>query len=596
MLKTYYFCSLPKYNMRNITFCIRTLLLIVLFNIHTSVWAAQPAIVSDSLMNQIQQSEGKTKLEAFYSACMQAATRNNVKDEIALLRAYQAEASRQKDVEHEMQARVLRLYAFYNNNLPDSLNACIQNDLQFLEQHRQWDYYYSCRSLIVERLRYANRLQSALREAQAMYEDARQKDINYGKGISAYLIASCYQNMDRSSEAIEFFKQAESYLAKEGNAGQLHNMYGTAWESYAATEQWDELLKLTDRWEEMWKTYCQKNKLQLSDIAPYYVVCLLAKAHAHIDKKELPDARKVLDQATLFAEGQRDMALMLLFKEEARYEQAAGNYERALNWLNECLRMQTVQDNKIGILSTEERRAGILLKMGQYEASARIFADLQPRKDSLARLDMAAQLDDLSTIYKVDALKMENAQFRLWMMIAVIGCVMLILFLAIYLYYHRRMLAKNQAIVEQYQKQKQTEELVEKLLDQQSASNKVTDPDTLLFLRIRKLLQDKSLLTNPALERALLAEMLNTNYTYIANAIQAGAGMSVKKYITQARIDYACELLKEDSRYPISEIQDKCGFQSSTTFNRTFKEYMRMTPSDFQKEASANPSNNSQKD
>ena len=578
------------YNMRNITNYIRALLLIVLLSIETSVQAAQPVVVSDSLMNQIQQNEGKNKLKAFYSACMQAATRNNVKDEIALLRAYQAEASRQKDVEHEMQARVLRLYAFYNNNLPDSLNACIQNDLQFLEQHRQWDYYYSCRSLIVEKLRYANRLQSALREAQAMYEDARQKDINYGKGISAYLIASCYQNMNRNSEAIEFFKQAESYLAKEENAGQLHNMYGIAWESYAATEQWDELLKLTDRWEKMWKTYCQKNKLQLSDIAPYYVVCLLAKAHAHIDKKELPDARKLLDQATLLARGQRDMALMLLFKEEARYEEVAGNHERALSWLDECLRMQTEQDNKVGILSTEERRAGLLLKIGQYEASARIFANLQPRKDSLSRLDMAAQLDDLSTIYKVDTLKMENAQFRLWMIIAAIGCGVLVLLLAGYLYYHRRMLAKNRAIVQQYQKQKQTEELMEKLLYQQSADKVVTDPDSLLFLRIRKLLQDKSLLTNPVLERRLLAEMLNTNYTYIANAIQAGAGISVKKYITQARIDYACELLREGSRYSISEIQDKCGFQSSTTFNRTFKEYMHMTPTDFQKEASENPS------
>ena len=576
--------------MRRITIYIRALILVFLLSIEASVLAAQPAVISDSLMNQIRKSEGKVRLEAFYSACMQSATQNNVKNEIALLRAYETEASRQKNAGHEAQARVLRLYAFYNNNLPDSLNACVEDDLRFLELHKQWDYYYSCRSLIVETFRYANRLQSALREAKAMYEDARQKDIDYGKGMSAYLIASCYQNMNRNNEAIEFFQQAENYLAKEGNAGQLHNVYAIAWESYAATEQWDELLKMTGRWDAMWKTYCRKNELQLSDIAPYYVVCLLAKTHAHIDKQELPNARKALDEAAHLAEGQRDKARELLFKEEARYEEAAGNYERALSCLNECLRMQTEQDNKVGALSTEERRATVLLKMGQYEASARIFAELQPRKDSLNQLDMAAQLDDLSTIYKVDSLKREKTQFQLWMVIATVGCGLLILLLAGFFYYHHRILLKNHTIVQQYQKQKQTEELVEDILDRQLINNKVVDPDTLLFLRIRKLLQDKSLLINPSLERSLLAEMLNTNYTYIAKAIQAGAGMSVKRYITQARIDYACELLKGDSRYLISEIQDKCGFQSSTTFNRTFKEYMQMSPSDFQRETSISSS------
>lgn len=570
--------------MKNIAIYIQVLMLITLFGLQSSDLSAQTTDKSDSLMTLILSNVGKNRLEAYYSACMESATRNDVKDEIRLLRAYEAEAARQGNAEHEMQARTLRLYAFYNNNLPDSLNAFMDDDLRFFEQHKQWDYYYSCRSLRVERFRYGNQLQSALREAQAMYEDALRQGSNYGKGISAYLIASCYQNMDRNPEAVIFFKQAESCLTKENNVGQLHNVYAIAWESFANSGQQDELMKMTSRWESMWKEYCRKNNQTLTDVAPYYLVCLLARTHSYIDKKDLSAARRELDHAVLFAEGQRGIARMLFIKEEARYAEASGNYKPALGYLDECLRMQTEQGNLVAAIGTQEMRARLLVKLGQADEAARIYTDLLPQKDSLSRMDMAAQLDDLSSIYKVDTLKMEKAQLRQWMIIAVIGCAVFMVILVGYVYYSRSLQAKNRAIFLQYQRQKNAEELTERILEQKTLEAE-SDKNMELFWRIKTLFQNSDLLSEPVLDRNILAERLNTNYTYILSAIQTGAGMSVNKFINQSRIDYACELLKQKDKYSMVEIQTKCGFQSSSSFYRAFKQCMNMSPTEFQKES-----------
>lgn len=81
----------------------------------------------------------------------------------------------------------------------------------------------------------------------------------------------------------------------------MYNLYGMAWQSLASIGQYDELLALTARWETMWNDYCKENDLKTSDIAPYYMVCLLAKAHAHTAMNNLSEAREQLDQAGALA-------------------------------------------------------------------------------------------------------------------------------------------------------------------------------------------------------------------------------------------------------------------------------------------------------
>ncbi len=557
-------------------------ILFLLCFMQASIVEAKTIINIDSLMNVIGSSDGESKLEAYYAACIESATHNNINNELNLLRTYKTESEIQSNAKHEMMARVLRLYAFYNNNLHDSLFLYINDDLKVLERNKQWDYYYSCRSLLVESYRYSNRLQSALKESQDMYDDALSGNNEYGKGVAAYLIASCYQNLNRNTDAIEFFKEAELCMLKDPNVGQLHNLYGIAWNSFVAASQYDELAAMLERWDTMWQNYCKNNNIGLSQIAPYYLVCICAKSHILIDNREFEQARKMLDRAATLSKGQRGISMTLWLKEEARYAEAMGEYNRALNYLDKCYKLQLEHNNRIALVSTQQMRAGILMKLEQSQEAAQIYSELLHQKDSIIQIDMAAQLDDISSIYKVDKLRIERTKLRLWLMVIVIFCVVLLLLLIGYFYYNRRLHAKNRAIYLQYQKQKNSEEFIGEILKCNPAA-KLQNKDIELFLQIKKYLKDGNILSNPDLDRNMLAEALGTNYTYISNAIQAGSGISVNAYINQVRIDYACELLKIDT-YSIADIQAECGFQSRTSFYRAFKKQMDLSPTEFRRE------------
>ena len=59
-------------------------------------------------------------------------------------------------------------------------------------------------------------------------------------------------------------------------------------------------------------------------------------------------------------------------------------------------------------------------------------------------------------------------------------------------------------------------------------------------------------------------------------------GKTLKQYITDMRIGYACKLLADD-RLNISEISIECGFDSAVHFNRCFKSVTSVTPTEYRK-------------
>lgn len=539
---------------------------------------AEPSELSRTELARIDSCTGEAKLKAYADACTQFVLHNNIKEEIILIRAYQNEAIQQRHIAHETQARTLRLYAFYNNSLADSLLAYMPDDLFFMHKHAQWLSYYSCRSLLVERLQHDKRLQSALREAKAMYNDALKQEVDYGIGISAYLIASCYQSMTRHTEAVDFFFKAEQPFRDENSSGQLHNLYGIAWKSLAVLHRYDEVLQLTTRWEAMWRTYCKSNSLELNAVAPYYTVCLLAKAHVYTKTDALTDARTMLDSAQVYAHGQRDITHLLLLKEEALYEEAVANYPRALEHLNEYHRIQMKLNNRLGAIETEEMRARICCKSGNYREAAKIYEVILVNKDSITNLNLAAQLDDLSSIYKVNDLTEQKETVELWRNIAFAICIVLALIIASHLYYRHQLRIKNIAIVQHMELQVEAKHQLAVI---KSVAMEEQSPNAILFDQINELLQNPEIIANPSLDREVLAQIVGSNANYVANAIKQHTNMKVLEYINKVRIEHACQVLKQEEKFSFQVIWVSCGFSSRSTFYRIFNEHTGMSPKSY---------------
>lgn len=542
----------------------------------------------DSLKNEATLLNGKEKLEYYARICMETAAENDVPNQFRFFEDYRLEANRQGDADHEVNARTQRLYAFYNYGMTDSLYKHLEEDLDFMIKHKQWLQYYSCSSLRVERLLYDKKIHMALAESKKIYAYAKEHRHENGLGISAYLLASSYQSMGRHKEACDFFIEAEKHLRKDLNEGQLHNVYGMAWQSLSAVGNYDIQLEMGDRWEKMWNSYCEEKDLAPEVLAPYMIVCHLSRAHAYLKKEDLKSARKYLDKAEVCALGLRDISLLSLYKEEALYEELMGNYSKSLEYIDRRQTILDSLDNRLTSIENNELRARILIKLGRGAEAAFLYEQLLPKKDSINSIVLSAQLDELNSIYQVDHYRLESATNRQKYIIAIGGCSMLLLLIVFLIYHNHTVKRKNVALISRIRKQEAAEAQLKVSTLKQPIEELSLDQQ--LFRQIEKLFEDKEIFMLPKLGREELAQMIGSNRTYVGNAIRncTEDECSVSEYVNRKRVGFALRLLEHTPTVSIEEVGERCGFRARSAFYRAFRSRYDMAPSDFRKLAISN--------
>jgi AraC-like DNA-binding protein len=85
---------------------------------------------------------------------------------------------------------------------------------------------------------------------------------------------------------------------------------------------------------------------------------------------------------------------------------------------------------------------------------------------------------------------------------------------------------------------------------------------------------------NPKFSLKMAAEQACLNKGYFSRFLKEQTGQSFYEYLARRRIHQAEQYLVE-SDMPITEIAYSCGFNSIATFNRIFKTYASITPSDY---------------
>lgn len=75
------------------------------------------------------------------------------------------------------------------------------------------------------------------------------------------------------------------------------------------------------------------------------------------------------------------------------------------------------------------------------------------------------------------------------------------------------------------------------------------------------------------------AKNTNYSYNYISKYFSQVMGMGYNEYLNRYRISKALYLLKSDNDLSISQISFECGFESICSFNRNFKKYTGLSPS-----------------
>ncbi|MBR1620892.1 MAG: AraC family transcriptional regulator [Prevotella sp.] len=117
-----------------------------------------------------------------------------------------------------------------------------------------------------------------------------------------------------------------------------------------------------------------------------------------------------------------------------------------------------------------------------------------------------------------------------------------------------------------------------------SKSNLNEDNSRILLERIENIMEQADIICSPDFTIGKLAELVNSNHTYVSQVINASTGNNFSVYIGERRIREACRRINSDSRFQLLTIEamaTESGFRSRTSFISAFKRFVGLTPSEY---------------
>ncbi len=543
------------------------------------MYAATPA---NSIRKEMKHLKGEKLLQAYHNLCRLAAAEDNMGYELRCIREYLAESLRQKDKEAEAQARVTQLYCYYNYEMTDSISYYLPEVLSAMKKNGTWDYYYNAWNVLIESYLYEDKVQTALLEAQKMYADARKRKSNYGLGTSTYGMACIYQTMGRFREAEKTIEESIAALSKSDEISQLLSAYNVLGETLDGLRKYEKLRAKCVAWKAVIDKY--KNEALRKGYTPSlngrYLYCTLATAVAELETGHYDRAKELLQLADKYAERRKAVARFKLLQVKARYYAAIKQYDRAIACNNENMGIMTAAGDSVSLLTVQMQQADLYTQAGRYKEAAELYSLVIPHKDKLRNTELAKQLDELCTIFEVDKLTLRNEVITTRLYLSLIIVALLLATVVLYIIYTRRLRRKNRALYDSillYRKAESNMETAARLVPEEEL-----DREGKIYRRLCELMQNEKIYKDTELNRDILSKRIGTNTVYITNAVRKYAdGATVNEFINGYRLRHAASLLTNNPDLNINEVEYRSGFNSRATFNRCFRTFFGMSPSEY---------------
>lgn len=300
--------------------------------------------------------------------------------------------------------------------------------------------------------------------------------------------------------------------------------------------------------------YCNKALEKLKNekiydfMDEYRVLIILASIHFH---------NKNIKLSNIYLNKAREITVkyrMLELNKEINFSQSErafmkGDYKNAYMLLHES-------DSLTKVIALDKIREGIAV----YDLEHKI----------------AEEKKEKSRIQKVVAIQAKQKNtlliFLIIFSVALIGITLLLL----------KIRSKNKVLVQQNLKLANVEVKRAKI---ESTDSVEKDVSLELILELEKLIYDKKLYEKSNLTIDKIAKKLNTNRTYLSEAINTHYKENYSSWINEIRINASLKLLAspEYDQYSIEGIANMVGYSAISSFNASFKKITGLTPTQFKK-------------
>lgn len=297
--------------------------------------------------------------------------------------------------------------------------------------------------------------------------------------------------------------------------------------------------------------------------------------------------------------------------EASKYLMLSGRYADAANryaWLDSLYDKEGYQMNFSQIMDDMVPRFEAKLKSGNDKEALKMAEEICQAIGTAINNSYRDNSQELSVLFGLHerelAEKKEIYMKEVWRVIALFSVLLSLLFCVGFWFFHKQrriFKVKTYRMANNIRKQKMklTNEVVQERTqetlppaveevqgsDKQVKMQKRTEFLQNLYFRLCDILEQEKTFTNPELKREDLAAMLGTNYKYVGDAIrECTSGMSINEFINMKRLEYASHLLRHTD-WSVIQISDSVGFNNRSYFNRLFREYYKMTPSEWREKS-----------
>jgi len=549
---------------------------------------------ADSILNCIKSATGSELLKQYPRLHKALYEMNDIDIHLKYNKEFAEAARAAKDKRMEAISHVLKVEAMYNYKVADSILLVeslkalnFMQDVEGAEVH----YFYTA-SVISDIYMSQGNYEEALRYAERFYNEAKNKNNNSGLVASLQSMGKAYEELGILDKAEESFRESIAIADERMDHGMKGESYSYLIDmlngqkryrdALEANKEFDIYLKRIDAYNGELKNLCF-----LSDLG--YVVSYTKLGQLDLAKKYLSKAEKFpvadTDLGTYSVENERFALLM----EESKYDEAEQSLNKMAKILDEGASYSKA------ILNIKENQAELYFRWGKYDKAANAYKQYIIGKDSLQRVELATKLHTIRTQYEVDKLEMQKEQQKqtlrttvIWFSVALI---LLCIIIGVVVVNARKLNTKNLSLLNRIREQDKIEEENERLRIRQAEKDISIDNDdeekgklSELYLKLKELMKNPEIFTDPDINRKTLAEKLDTNEKYIFDTIREYYGLSISDYINNLRLNYARNLLAFPfEKRTIDAIALDAGFNSRSVFYRLFKENYGMTPLEFRK-------------
>ena len=416
------------------------------------------ANLADSLRQRLPSLHGQARLEAYEKLYRLSQNTGDPQQMLRCLNDYISELQKQHNDKRLGLAMLERMTFFYNYDMADSVYHYAPPTMETLKGMHEWDKYYEAWMTLCNTYVFSGKHNMALREVQAMFDDAKGRDNQYGMGIAYYMMGNVYSNMHNRAKSMSSYRKGiDLLLTVSPTPSTIADLYSCLGDELEETREYEKLKKLTVEWKTFLDRYFTER--QLSDYVRnvlesyYYLAC----AQAALGLNQLNEADKMLSEVRRRIPSEEDYVGQSWLYFKAKLHLQRKDYQTALELNNRCYEFAENSDLAM-LVPVFTQRGEILEALGRYQDASTVFKTLIQVKDSVSGVESQNQLNEMNTLFQVDELKMEQAKAQFRNTLIIIGLIVtaLVIFIIFRMIAARRLKKAHEELLVAYDQLEET--------------------------------------------------------------------------------------------------------------------------------------------